>query len=86
MKNSNNNLSIYLVPLNQITLIFISMLKFNSVLTLISIVFLTCVAPSAARGSEQDSLIVNYFRERITDYKKSGNYEFSKGKKYPTKN
>ncbi len=69
------------MPLNQITLIFISMLKFNSVLTLISIVFLTCVAPSAARGSEQDSLIVNYFRERITDYKKSGNYEFSKGKK-----
>ncbi|MCA5006349.1 hypothetical protein [Sphingobacterium bovistauri] len=55
------------------------MLKFNSTLLLLSFSFICCLIPASAQSSEQDSLIVKYFRERIADYEKSGNYKFEKG-------
>lgn len=55
------------------------MLKFNSKLFLISFFVISCLIPISALSSEQDSLIVKYFRERIEDYEKAGNYSFENG-------
>lgn len=57
------------------------MLKFNSVLTSLSVAIMVWLIPNTARSFEKDSLVVNYFKERIVDYKKAGNYQFNGGKK-----
>lgn len=58
------------------------MLKFNSPLFLISFIILYCLIPISTYSSERDSLTVKYFRERIADYEKSGDYRFTNGKMF----
>src|SRR5690606_19811022 len=56
------------------------MLKFNSKHLLECFVVLSCLLPATVYSSENDSLTIKYFKNRINDFEKSGNYEFKKGK------